>query len=87
MGFGLPMADWMRGPLKNLVEEGLREVTAMNLLSEETVQKLAGRFEEGTLHWTRLWSVAILGHYLRRIQKNCGRVNLAGSLPAQAILA
>jgi len=29
--------------------------------------------------------VAILGHYLRRIQKNCGRVNLAGSLPAQAI--
>jgi hypothetical protein len=87
MGFGLPMADWMRGPLKNLVEEGLGEVTALNLLSEETVQKLAGQFEVGTLHWTRLWSIAILGHYLRRTQKNCGRANLAGPVPAQAVLA
>lgn len=87
MGFGLPMADWMRGPLKNLVEEGLGEVTTLHLLSEETVQKLAGQFAAGTLHWTRLWSVAILGHYLRRTQKNCGQTDLAGPVAAQAVLA
>jgi asparagine synthase (glutamine-hydrolysing) len=87
MGFGLPMADWIRGPLKNLVAEGLREVAALNLLSEEIIQKLTGQFEDGTLHWTRLWSVAILGHYLRRIQRDCSPVNSAGPVPRQEILA
>ena len=66
LGFGLPMNIWMRGPLKDLVKTGLTEAAARSGLAEEFIQSLYEQFNQGPLHWTRLWSVVVLGHFLRR---------------------
>ena len=67
-GFVLPMKQWMRGPLAAFVEEGLRETIERKLLSESFVEELRANFQGGTLHWTRLWSIVVLGHYAKRWQ-------------------
>lgn len=65
MGFALPMASWMRGPLAGFVQSGLAEAADRRLLPAKMIRRLAEEFHRGTLHWTRLWSVVVLGHYLR----------------------
>jgi asparagine synthase (glutamine-hydrolysing) len=65
-GFVLPMRSWMMGPLASFVEEGLRETVARQLLPERFVLKLREQFLGGRLHWTRLWSIVVLGHFLRQ---------------------
>ena len=67
-GFGLPMDAWMRGPLRWFVTDGL--VAAMTVLPDVLVQRLADEFERNQLHWTRLWQVVVLGHYLKRTARN-----------------
>ena len=65
-GFVLPMEQWMRGPLANFVEEGVRETVTRQLLPETFVSDLREAFRRGRLHWTRLWSIVVLGHYAKR---------------------
>jgi asparagine synthase (glutamine-hydrolysing) len=65
-GFVLPMKEWMAGPLAAFVEEGVRETIARHLLPEVFVIELRDGFRRGRLHWTRLWSVVVLGHYAKR---------------------
>src|SRR5205807_9694027 len=62
-GFVLPMKQWMGGPLQSFVEDGLRETVARELLPEIFVNELRDAFRRDRLHWTRLWSVVVLGHY------------------------
>ena len=65
-GFVLPMKHWMQGPLASFVEEGLRETVARQLLPQIFVNELRDGFQRDRLHWTRLWSVVVLGHYAKR---------------------
>ncbi len=65
-GFSLPMEEWMTGPLVGFVEEGLRETVARTLLPESFVTKARGDFRAGRLHWSRLWSMVVLGHFVRQ---------------------
>ncbi len=67
-GFVLPMQKWMEGPLVPFVENGLREVISRLLLPEEFVADAQDRFRAGRLHWTRLWSMVVLGHFVRRTE-------------------
>ena len=67
-GFELPMRAWMKGPLAPFVAEGLREIISQQLLPEPFVAQLREHFERGQLHWTRLWSVVVLAHFVRRNQ-------------------
>lgn len=67
-GFVLPMKAWMLGPLASFVDEGLRETTSRKLLPEAFVSEINGAFGRGHLHWTRLWSVVVLGHFAKRSQ-------------------
>ncbi len=64
MGFTLPMSEWMRGPLKGFVEEGLRN--SARFLNESKIADIEKKFSIGKVHWTRLWSIVVLGHYLKR---------------------
>ena len=66
MGFSLPMDAWMRGPLKDFKLEGLNEVERLRILAPGAVKWIRTEFEERKIHWTRLWSLVILGHYLKK---------------------
>ncbi len=68
-GFALPMQKWMAGPLASFVEEGLAEVIARELLPEKFVDEARANFRAGQLHWTRLWSMVVLGHFVRARKK------------------
>lgn len=65
-GFVLPMKPWMLGPLASFVDEGLRETTARQLLPQSFVKEMNEAFRRDRLHWTRLWSIVVLGHYAKR---------------------
>jgi asparagine synthase (glutamine-hydrolysing) len=67
-GFVLPMKTWMLGPLTSFVEEGLREAVSHRLLPQAWVNEISGAFQRGRLHWTRVWSIVVLGHFARRSQ-------------------
>lgn len=67
-GFVLPMKQWMRGPLAAFVTEGLQETIARRLLPEVFVNEMRDAFQRERLHWTRLWSMVVLGHYAKRRQ-------------------
>jgi len=67
-GFVLPMKIWMLGPLASFVEEGLRETVSRRLLPQAWVNEISGAFQRGRLHWTRVWSIVVLGHFARRSQ-------------------
>ena len=66
MGLALPMDAWMRGPLKEFKIEGLDEVKRLGLLAPGAVEWIRAEFEDGKIHWTRIWSLVILGHYLKK---------------------
>ena len=74
MGFALPMQTWMTGPLAAFVDDGLREVMSRKLLPEKFVAEARARFTAGRLHWTRLWSMVVLGHFVRQNSPS-GRAN------------
>ena len=63
-GFGLPMRDWMLGALSDFVRAGT--AAALAVLPENFVRRVENDFQRGQLHWTRLWEIVVLGHYLRR---------------------
>ncbi|MEO5717984.1 MAG: asparagine synthase (glutamine-hydrolyzing) [Chthoniobacterales bacterium] len=67
-GFVLPMQKWMEGPLVPFVQNGLREIVQHRLLPEDFVADAEERFRHGRLHWTRLWSMVVLGHFVRRTE-------------------
>jgi asparagine synthase (glutamine-hydrolysing) len=70
-GFVLPMRVWMLGPLASFVEEGLREAVSRRLVPAALVSETSGGFQRGRLHWTRLWSIVVLGHFAKRSQLFC----------------
>jgi len=65
-GFVLPMKVWMLGPLASFVEEGRRETVSRRLLPSAFVDEISGAFQRDRLHWTRLWSIVVLGHFAKR---------------------
>jgi asparagine synthase (glutamine-hydrolysing) len=66
MGFALPMNAWMRGPLKEFKLAGLAEAERLRLLTPDGARWIREEFESGRIHWTRLWSLVVLGHYLKK---------------------
>lgn len=72
-GFVLPMKTWMRGPLASLVETGLRESVERELLPEDFVAEMRSSFAQDRLHWSRLWSIVVLGQFAKRVQLSSTR--------------
>lgn len=62
-GFALPMDSWIRGPLAEFTNEGVASAAEILGIAEPLLQK--DNFEKGCIHWTRLWSWCVLGHWLK----------------------
>jgi asparagine synthase (glutamine-hydrolysing) len=60
MGFGVPISDWLRGPLKKWAEELLSEekIIKDNLLNYELIKKKWDEHQSGKRNWQyHLWDV------------------------------
>jgi asparagine synthase (glutamine-hydrolysing) len=60
MGFGVPIAEWLRGPLKNWAEEILSEEKIINddLLDYKIIKKKWDEHQSGKHNWQyHLWDV------------------------------
>ena len=66
MGFELPMAHWIQGPLKDFALMGVQHASASGLFAEQYARHVYSSFAAGKLHWTKLWAFVVLGWYLQR---------------------
>jgi asparagine synthase (glutamine-hydrolysing) len=68
MGFSVPIAEWLRGPLRPWAEE-LLDVNRMwqdGFFNPDVVQKMWGEHLKGEFNWkTQLWSVLMFQAWLR----------------------
>ena len=67
MGFGVPVGDWLRGPLRDWAEELINEkrIKDQGLLSHKTVRKCWQDHLEGKRNWqNKLWSVLMFQSWL-----------------------
>ena len=72
MGFALPMDAWMRGPLGDFKLAGLQVVERLQILAPGAVDWIRLEFENRKIHWTRIWSLVVMGHYLEKIGASGG---------------
>lgn len=79
-GFVLPMAQWMDGPLSAFVAEGLEEAVSHELVPRRFVVELQQALSARMQHWTRLWSVVVLGHFARRSQLSSRHSHMANAI-------
>ena len=67
MGFGIPLADWLRGPLHKVLRETLLDKRLMAPLSGAVVERTLREFESGgDGHAARLWALLMFGCWRRQ---------------------
>jgi len=69
MGFGVPIAGWLRGPLKPWAEGVLSGLdgAAANLLNRQAVLRLWAEHQSGRRNWQAdLWNVLVFLDWLER---------------------
>jgi asparagine synthase (glutamine-hydrolysing) len=64
LGFTLPFARWMGGVLAPAVRDGLRQLGDGGWIEEDAPQRVWDAWKAGTVHWSRPWGLAVLGHCL-----------------------
>jgi asparagine synthase (glutamine-hydrolysing) len=64
MGFGIPLAEWLRGPLRAAMQEILSDPVAMAPLSLPKIEQALTAFLAGQAdHSSRLWALLMLGNW------------------------
>lgn len=63
--FELPMADWMRGPLRSFCSAGLEVLREHDAVPAAVFPWASGALESGDRRWRNLWQWVVLGHWLR----------------------
>ena len=70
MGFGIPLAAWLRGPLCKVLRETLLDARLMAPLSGAVIERTLKEFEAGiNAHEYQLWVLLMFGYWRR--QKYC----------------
>ncbi len=62
-GFFFPIEKWIKGDLNDFLKEGIFDINSF--FDKKEIEKLWKEFKNGTLHWSRIWAIAILNHYLK----------------------
>ena len=67
MGFGTPLAAWLRGPLRNVMNQTLLDAQLMAPLSAPVIKRTLKEFEAGiNAHESRLWALLMFGYWRRQ---------------------
>ncbi len=71
-GFGLPMANWLRGPLKTILEDTLSPTTInqRGFFIPTQVTYLKNKFLAGKLHWAPIWLLVVIELWCREMLDN-----------------
>ena len=59
-GFTFPFAVWLRGPLRKHVRAALDARPDFTLLRRDAVEDVWRAFEDGRVHGSRVWALAVL---------------------------
>lgn len=65
-GFVFPMDRWMRGALRQVVDDGLSHLSEAEVFPALNLNRLAEQFQSGQLAWARLWAFVTLGHWVKQ---------------------
>ncbi|MDB4949151.1 MAG: hypothetical protein JWM27_1800 [Gemmatimonadetes bacterium] len=66
MGFGIPLEEWLRGPLRPVVERTLGSEEVMAPLDPEVIRRtLAQFYGHGAAHASRVWALLMFGTWKR----------------------
>jgi len=67
-GFTFPWASWLRGPLKQSIDEGLAEATPalQEALNAEGATGVWRSYLDGKTSWSRPWSLYVLNEWTRK---------------------
>ena len=88
MGFGIPLAAWLRGPLRKVVLETLLNERLMAPLSGAVIERTLHEFESGLDgHESRFWSLLMFGGW--RVQRGEGedwRSSTSKQWPAHVLI-
>jgi asparagine synthase (glutamine-hydrolysing) len=63
-GFTLPFARWMREALEPFVQDGMRSAAGAGWIAESAPVLVWDDWINGSVHWSRPWALAVLGHLL-----------------------
>lgn len=63
-GFTLPFAEWMRGPLREPVREGLQMLASCGWIAPHAPDEVWSAWQRGQAHWSRAWGLGMLGRFL-----------------------
>ena len=67
MGFGIPLASWLRGPLRKVLRETLLDRRLLSPLSAPVIEQTLREFEAGgNEHDSRLWALLMFGCWRRQ---------------------
>jgi asparagine synthase (glutamine-hydrolysing) len=67
-GFTFPWAEWLRGPLKNKIEDGFSELSPalQEVLNSEKAQGIWKSYLDGKTSWSRPWSLYVLNEWTKK---------------------
>jgi asparagine synthase (glutamine-hydrolysing) len=67
-GFTFPWAEWLRGPLKSRVENGLSELSPAlrEVLNAKETRRVWQDYLDGKTSWSRPWSLYVLNEWAKR---------------------
>jgi asparagine synthase (glutamine-hydrolysing) len=67
-GFGVPVGEWMRGPLHDLAREAILDPSGLvlHLMERRPVEALLAEHQRGRDRGTRLWALLMLNLWYRR---------------------
>ena len=66
MGFGIPLANWLRGPLRPLLEGILRSAAVIEPLDQSVIEQTLDEFlHQDVDHSSRLWALLMYGIWRR----------------------
>jgi len=63
-GFTLPFADWMRGELAPVVQDGLGQLARDGWIAKDVPARVWHDWQTGAVHWSRPWGLGVLGQFL-----------------------
>ncbi len=67
-GFTFPWAEWLRGPLKDRIEDGLAALSPalQEALNGETARSIWHSYLDGKTSWSRPWSLYVLNEWVKK---------------------